>query len=56
MASSVLYFPAYKHSIQKVRVPIQTATINIKVKQDRQCTCNITLRRVHVTIVAEEKQ
>jgi hypothetical protein len=24
--------------------------------QDRQCTCNITLRCVHVTIVAEEGQ
>jgi hypothetical protein len=25
-------------------------------KQDRQCTCNITLRRVYETIVAVEKQ
>jgi hypothetical protein len=25
-------------------------------KQDRQCTCNITLRHIHVTIVAMEKQ
>jgi len=24
--------------------------------QDRQCTCNVTLRRVRVPVVAEEKQ
>jgi hypothetical protein len=27
-----------------------------KRQQDRQCTYNVTLRRVHVTIVAMEKQ
>ena len=27
-----------------------------KIKQDRQCTYNVTLRRVHETIVAVEKQ
>jgi hypothetical protein len=26
------------------------------IEQDRQCTCNVTLRRVHETIVAGEKQ
>jgi len=25
-------------------------------KQDRQCTCDVTLRRVRVTIVVMEKQ
>jgi hypothetical protein len=27
-----------------------------KIQQDRQCTYNVTLRRVHETIVAVEKQ
>jgi hypothetical protein len=29
---------------------------NIKIKQDRQRTYNVTLRRVHETTVAVEKQ
>jgi hypothetical protein len=28
----------------------------LKIKQDRQCTCNVTLRHIHVTIVAVEEQ
>jgi hypothetical protein len=31
-------------------------TTNNKLKQDRQCTINVTLRRIHVTIFAVEKQ
>ena len=30
--------------------------LDVKGKQDRQCTCNVTLKRVHETIVAVEKQ
>ena len=29
---------------------------NVKCQQDRQCTYNVTLRRVRATIVAVEKQ
>ena len=29
---------------------------HLKIKQDRQCTYNVTLRRVHETIVGVEKQ
>ena len=33
-----------------------TKTDTIYYLQERQCTCNVTLRRVHVNIVAVEKQ
>jgi hypothetical protein len=31
-------------------------SVHVKSKQDRQCTCNVTLRRVHATTVAVERQ
>ena len=30
--------------------------LNFKIQQDRQCTCKVTLGRVHETTVAVEKQ
>jgi len=33
-----------------------TAEQQTNVKQDRQFTCDVTLRRVHTTIFAVEKQ
>ena len=37
--------------------PFKTRASLLSVdKKDRQCTCNITMRRVHATIVALEKQ
>jgi hypothetical protein len=35
---------------------VTTCTTRFNIKQDRQCTYNVTLRRVRVTIVAVEKQ
>ena len=37
-------------------VSIIIAVYFLPYTQDRQCTCNVTLRRVHVTIVNVEKQ
>jgi len=32
------------------------ASMSVYCKQDRQCTYNVTVRHVHATIVAVEKQ
>ena len=39
----------------KIKILIETRN-KIHFKQDKQCTCNIILRRVRVTIVAVEQQ
>jgi hypothetical protein len=38
-------------SVALVDEMCSTVATNIKIKQDRQCTCNVTLRRVRVTLL-----
>ena len=42
------HMPSYNGSFVRIIKP--------KTKHDRQCTYNITLRNIHVTIVTVEKQ
>jgi len=52
----------YKIKLQNIHQPVKCkyfiSTLNDihKLKQDRKCTYNVTLRRVRATIVAVEKQ
>jgi hypothetical protein len=45
-----------QYSNSALCVIVRGFTVSVNCKQDRQCTCNITLRHVHGTIVAVEKQ
>ena len=37
-------------------VPLGPIYAEVKVEQDRQCTCNVTMKRVRLTIVADEEK
>ena len=67
-ASFPFTFPPVRHRVPshfdwtlKIHIAVFMSEYNTRsaffcTKQDRQCTCNVTLRRVRVIVVAVEKQ
>jgi hypothetical protein len=43
-------------NLERIRVVVTLCDVEFHIQQDRQCTYNVTPRRVRETIVALEKQ